>query len=410
MTNAAGIDANLVEFYVNRAFHKKKTAFHINCTGGNPEFRNFIAPSMYKRRILLHLIFWGLYLGSQSLIWMNAFESETALIEPGTGREIITRITFPGTFWLALRWELTGMPGKVFAVYANLYWLLPRFLLRKNWFRFAFSLIGILLVATFLEGALRGFLPVLLTFQGIENPSPFFSPGRFVQALAITANVVAFTGAIKILLHYFEEKRRTEQLLRERLAAELQYLKAQINPHFFFNTLNNLYGMALDKSEKTPAMLLRLSNIMSYVLYEANAPDVPLQKEVDILEGFIALEKLRHGDRASVAFSVRGSISGARLPPLLLLPFVENAFKHSTKGNEEHCWINIQLEVTQERLIFKVENNAGDSDTTNTSNSGIGLENVRRRLELLYPKKHVLKITRLPERFFIHLSMDIIQA
>ena len=405
MTNAAGIDANTAEFYVNRVFRKKKPAFHINRSGGEAELRNFRARIMRNRRILLHLIFWALYLGSQSLIWMNAFESETAIIEPGTGREIITRTTFPGTFWLALRWEVIGLPGKWLAVYANLYWLLPRFLLHKNWPRYVLSISGVLLVATFLEGVMRGVQPGILSFPEMENQPALFSAGRFIQALAITANVLAFTGAIKILLHYFEGKRRTEQLLRERLAAELQYLKAQINPHFFFNTLNNLYGMALDKSEKTPAMLLRLSDIMSYVLYEANASEVALQKEVDILESFIALEKLRHGDRVAVAFSVRGPTLGARLPPLLLLPFVENAFKHSTKGPQESCWINIQLEVELERLNFKVENNNGDSDT-NTTNCGIGLENVRRRLELLYPNKHALKIIQDPERFFIHLSIN----
>lgn len=353
---------------------------------------------MNYRRISLHLLFWALYLLSQSAMWMNAYETETAIISPETGREIITHSTFPGTFQQALRSEFFALPGRLLAVYFNLYVLIPFFLLKRRWLSYAVSLTILMLMATALQG--------LLSFFQSSGHGPDFSRlTLFVQYFAVSANVVVFTGAVKILLHYLAEKRRASQLEQERLAAELQFLKTQINPHFFFNTLNNLYGLALERSDKTPDLLLRLSDIMSYLLYESSAEAVPLEKELSVLEAFIALEKLRHGDRAVVAFSVKGDAAPWRLPPLLLLPFVENAFKHGLKNSSTVCHIDIILDIQEKTLCFSVQNDFTAASHV-SENSGLGLENVRRRLALLLPDHHHLETRAENGRFFIRLQMQ----
>ncbi len=358
--------------------------------------------SMKHRRLLLHLLFWTLYLLSQGFIWMNAFVSETVIVSQETGREIVTRSTFPGTLWQSLLSECFALPGRLLAVYVNLYVLIPFFLLKKRWFIYTLSLLILMLVAT----GFQGFFAMLIGLPGFFRGFPGDSGvALFVQYLAVSANVVAFTGAVKILLHYLAEKRRAGHLEQERLVAELQFLKTQINPHFFFNTLNNLYGLALERSDKTPDLLLRLSDIMSYLLYESGAETVSLRKELDILKAFIELEKLRHGDRADVIFEVKGEADSWRIPPLLLLPFVENAFKHGSKNGSNPCNIAIALDIQSTELRFSVRNDFEEMQEIRAK-SGVGLENVRRRLELLLPDRHRLETGTEDGQFFIVLQIQ----
>ncbi|MDZ4678991.1 MAG: histidine kinase [Saprospiraceae bacterium] len=358
---------------------------------------------MKHRRLLLHLLFWTLYLFSQGFIWMNAFVSETVIVSQETGQEIVTRSTFPGTLWQSLLSECFALPGRLLAVYVNLYVLIPFFLLKKRWFTYALSLLILMLAATGFQGLFSMLLGRPGFFQGFPGDSGL---PMFVQYLAVSANVVAFTGAVKILLHYLAEKRRAGQLEQERLVAELQFLKTQINPHFFFNTLNNLYGLALERSDKTPELLLRLSDLMSYLLYESGAETVSLRKELDILEAFIELEKLRHGDRAAVIFEIKGEANSWRIPPLLLLPFVENAFKHGLKNGSHTCRISIALNIQTDKLCFEVRNDLLERPDVADANAGVGLENVRRRLALLLPDRHRLETGTEEGQFFILLKIQ----
>jgi len=359
---------------------------------------------MNHRRLLLHLLFWTLYLLSQGFIWMNAFVSETVIVSQETGQEIVTRSTFPGTLWQSLLSEGFALPGRLLAVYVNLYVLIPLFLLKKRWFTYALFLAVLMLAATGFQGLFALWMGLPGFFQGFPGDS---GAALFVQYLAVSTNVVAFTGAVKILLHYLAEKRRAGQLEQERLVAELQFLKTQINPHFFFNTLNNLYGLALERSDKTPDLLLRLSDIMSYLLYESSAETVSLRKELDILEAFVELEKLRHGDRAVVAFEVKGEATAWRIPPLLLLPFVENAFKHGLKNGNNACRISIALNIKNDELCFEVRNDFVGTPDVADVNAGVGLENVRRRLALLLPDRHRLETGTKEGQFFIILGLQL---
>ncbi len=358
-------------------------------------------PLMKHRRLLLHLLFWVLYLLSQGFIWMNAFVTETAIISPETGQEIVTRTTFPGTLLQSLQAEFMALPGRLFAVYTNLYLLIPLFLLKRRWLVYGLSLAGLMLIATTFQGLFDLVTGAPGFFSGLPRDSGF---NLFVQYLAVSANVVVVTGAVKILLHYLAEKRRAVELEQQSLKAELQFLKTQINPHFFFNTLNNLYGLALERSDKTPDLLLRLSDIMSYLLYESGAETVSLQKELDILKAFVELEQLRHGERASVRFEVEGMADSWRIPPLLLLPFVENAFKHGFKNGQHVCRIDLSLVIRDDELCFSVRNDFVEMPDAR-SKAGVGLENVRRRLALLLPDRHLLETGIMEGQFFISLKI-----
>jgi sensor histidine kinase YesM len=197
-----------------------------------------------------------------------------------------------------------------------------------------------------------------------------------------------------------KEKQKTE--------VELKALKAQINPHFFFNTLNSIYSMALDKDERLPGTVLQLSDLMRYFLYESKDNFVPLEKELAVADNYIALQKIRSGEQLSIEISKQGDVNGQKIAPLLLITFLENAFKHGAKGSSGNTFIKLTIKVEKNKLNFTVENNKGLIDEVNTGDhNGLGLENVKRQLELLYPGKHLLNIKDQPDRFVVALQLDL---
>jgi LytS/YehU family sensor histidine kinase len=176
-----------------------------------------------------------------------------------------------------------------------------------------------------------------------------------------------------------------------------------------FNTLNNLYALTLDKSEEAPEVVVKLSDLLSYMLYECNAPRVPLEKEVNLLQDYLALEKIRYRNELKVDFDVQGRMSGKLIAPLLLIPFVENGFKHGLSKQIQNPWINISVDVEDYLLTFKVENNKPETDTEDKPGytEGIGLTNVRRRLDLIYGKHYELKVTNNEGIFSISLQVKL---
>lgn len=194
-----------------------------------------------------------------------------------------------------------------------------------------------------------------------------------------------------ILLWFFEQWKRIKELETQKNQAELAMLKNQVNPHFLFNTLNNLYGLCVEKSDLAPEVVLKLSDMMRYSIYEGKAAEILLSKEVTYLENFLALQELRHRHQPKIDLQIQ--IDEDRMvSPLLLIVLLENAFKHGVEKMTEQAYVKIALHSDQEKLSFHVENNF-DSSSENTV-SGIGLENLKRRLELAYPNSHLLQITK----------------
>jgi two-component system, LytTR family, sensor kinase len=224
--------------------------------------------------------------------------------------------------------------------------------------------------------------------------SGIYSPEHYASDMLYIIFYSAFAVFIKFTLRWFEKRKaNTDKLLQEH-KFELELLKAQINPHFFFNTLNNIYSLVYKKSDEAPAALMKLSDIMRYMLYESKAELVPLNIELEHLVSFIELQKLRFKDPEFIDFNISGNTSQHDIPPMLLISFVENACKHGRK-KVENPGIVIRIEADNNNLVFSVKNFIQENEQIlHSGGNGIGLQNTRRRLELIYPGCHNLTIMK----------------
>lgn len=293
------------------------------------------------------------------------------------------------------------LPGHLIMVYPLLYFLVPRFLLkRKFWPFFTGCLVLTLLCALYTilaqlslntVGALQG-----ATLTVGRNILPFIHVG-------------AIAASIKLLKHWYVQRKKTLEAEQQRAVAELQLLKAQLHPHFLFNTLNNLYSHTLEFSPKSPEIVMKLSGLLRFMIYESNTPVIPLSREITLMQDYIGLEQMRYGDRLEISFSVEGDLQDYQIAPLLLLPFLENAFKHGTSEVIDQCWINFHMSVDRGTMQFKLINSIDPSGSRSEKHltGGIGLDNVARRLQLLYRDMHQLEIVRFDEVFVVSLDIDL---
>lgn len=323
-----------------------------------------------RNRWLHHLLFWAL--SFFVLARFFAYESTLSAVD------WIYTLLFHLSVWLA--------------VYPNLLWLIPTFLRVGKYISYALLLSLALLAAVGFNFLTFNYLSDLL-FPGYY----FIAYYGFLEILEFMVVYVAITSLLKLSkgwFRYLEAQRQFDGLKREKLDAELAALKSQVNPHFLFNSLNNLYSLALDQDSRTPAIILRLSDMMRYLLYESNVPAVPLSKEVEHLRNYVEMQRLRVGNKADIHFEINGETYSKMVAPLLFLPLVENGFKHGIKGETAGAFIRICLDAGPGQLIFKVENNKGTVDEVEKDAArGVGLQNLRRRLELLYPGQHQLETT-----------------
>lgn len=213
---------------------------------------------------------------------------------------------------------------------------------------------------------------------------------------------------IKLFRFWYQRDQANQQLVRQTLLIELQVLKAQIHPHFLFNTLNNLYSLTLKQSPKAPDMALKLKSLLQYMIYECSTPRVPLEKEIEFILNYMELEKLRYGSRLTVSVQVSGEIGTTFIAPLLLIPFVENAFKHGAAKQLGSACINLALTINDNILLFRLENSRNEaSDNAFREGQGLGLMNVRKRLALLYPSAYELSIQANGSLFTVELSLNL---
>ena len=209
------------------------------------------------------------------------------------------------------------------------------------------------------------------------------------------------------VLANWREKEAVE-LQKEKLETEMKFLRSQINPHFLFNALNNIYSLSVLEPERTPDYLLKISGMLRYMLYECNADTVPLSKEVEYLRNYVDIGQLKDSRGLNIELQLPGEDSQLPVAPLLFVPFVENAFKHSRIEDVDKGWIRIQLEVGEDKQVhFRVENSLPDTAGAKDPASGIGLRNVRRRLELLYPERHELRVEEKEDTFCVSLKLEL---
>ncbi len=247
----------------------------------------------------------------------------------------------------------------------------------------------------------------------------FYHRSFFIGLMAGLRGGITIAGlsvAIKLMKHWYTKEQRNLQLQKENMESRLQLLKAQVHPHFLFNTLNNIYSYTQNTSAVASQLVLGLSDMLRYMLYEGDQPLVPLSKELKMIEEYISIEKIRYGNRLELQVDLPGSDGDLYIAPLLLLPFVENCFKHGTSKFLEHPWLSLQITIDDAVMAMKLLNGKIPAREVTTDRGpgdrkqGIGIANVRKRLELIYPGKHHLTVTNDADVFIINLKLTLSHA
>lgn len=287
--------------------------------------------------------------------------------------------------------------------YANYLYFLPRLYFSKKK--------GLYIICILLCFALINFLPMLLIQEGFGTmPPPPMDPGRTpmpaIMPLLPGGPLVSFLLVFS-LGFLLKVNQRLANIEAEKLKTEVSYLRAQINPHFLFNTLNSVYALALEKSDFAPEAILKLSSMMRYVVTESSRESVSLEKEIDYIKNYISLQQLRMDGDASFSFIIAGNPIGKRISPLLLIPFIENAFKYGLNPEKE-SFIAINVEITAHELILNIENNKVNMEPGKDEKSEQGIKNTAQRLAYLYPDKHKLRIFDTEHTFTVNLSITLL--
>jgi sensor histidine kinase YesM len=273
------------------------------------------------------------------------------------------------------------------------FFLLERFFYRKRYLLYAIFLLAVILGYGY--------------FTNFIMQSVLDWKGDFLSGILFIILMLFISTSIKVMADNLKQRFQMQQIKAKQVKTELNMLKAQINPHFLFNTLNNLFGMARRQDKGTAAGIAGLSHLMRYMIYDAKVEKISLKKEVDQIKRLIDLQKLRFSpsDKIAIDFRTEGDVESVRIPPMLLIPFVENAFKHGI-SIKASSFILILLDVEKNSLRFTVRNSVHPRPATKPDlNSGVGLQNVKRRLEILFPYEHELNITDSEEAFEIILSL-----
>ncbi|MCI1647309.1 MAG: histidine kinase [Bacteroides sp.] len=252
----------------------------------------------------------------------------------------------------------------------------------------SFAFIFIMIISAMLQILLVRYssIPSL----GFDDPqAPLFTSANMLPYIININAVLIIPLFVKVYGYFTNKENRILTLSHEKTNAELLFLRSQIQPHFFFNVLNDLYAMALKKSDKTPEMILTLSHLMRYVLYESSEEYVPLEKELTYIKNYINLELLRYNNRFNIKINIEGNIDHIKIAPLIILPLVENAFKHSNPTHSSKIWIIINITLAEDELIIIVSNSFNSNfPKQNTTQSGIGIQNILFRLDHIYPHQY----------------------
>ena len=302
-------------------------------------------------------------------------------------------------------------------VYMMLYFILPKLILRK---RYLLATMATLLL-WFLGGIINLYLftdiqpkilSMILPKQFLVNTQRPASVSFFMAVMFQSKGVLFFTAiafVIKFAKYWYLKEKRNLQLQKENTEAQMRLLTAQVHPHFLFNTLNNIYSQAQIESPKSSKMIMGLSDMLRYILYEGQKPLVPLKQELQMITEYINLEKIRYDNKLDVHVLTPDKADDIYIAPLLLLPFVENCFKHGTSNMLQNPWINLTVELKDATLVMKLMNGKVPQNGSIQNKRGIGIDNVSQRLNLLYKDKHVLQIREDEEVFVVDLRVELVK-
>ena len=315
---------------------------------------------------------------------------------------IIAAVIRIGNSWFdSILRQLPILATHAIVVYFNLYFLVPRFLLNRNYFSYILSALLLISAASFPISILTYSLVANQEIQGVVWSSFFL----FLIGLGLLFSII-LSMTLKFLKDWYDDQQSKRDLQKMQLQSELKFLKTQINPHFLFNSLNNLYALTLIKSDLAPQVVLRLSDILRYVLYETSEGKVDLQKELQHLNDFVALEQMRVGDRIKVEIDLEEPAKDYLIEPMLFLTLIENAFKHGTQSSLDEGWVRIQGKSLVEGYCLLVEN-AKSIEKQPSTHGGIGLDNLKKRLKYIYPDSHELTVVNDESEYRVTLSIKL---
>ncbi|TAJ13676.1 sensor histidine kinase [Marinilabiliaceae bacterium JC017] len=347
--------------------------------------QNGLVAKVINNRLFQHLTYWVLFVIFFAFAW-GSYDSDytkTVLV------------------------ELINLPSKILLVYGVIYFLYPAYLYKGKIWEFIFLFLSFLFLASVIQRIIDNQI-ILDNFFPHWHKESTFNLSQLVRSAVNLGAVLAIPMTVKLTEYLSKVQQREQMLAKDKLEAELVFLKNQVQPHFLFNTLNSLYSLILKKSDKSLEVVLKLSDLLRYMLYETNAPQVDLYKEVESIKSYLELERIRYGNRVELSFNTWGELAGKTIAPMIILPFIENSFKHSTKGFDGKSWITIELGVKENELVLKIENSVPEVlPQESRTAGGIGLQNVQRRLALLYPQEYDLKIASTADSYLIILKLTL---
>jgi hypothetical protein len=358
----------------------------------------FIFSNERKYRLGRHFAFWAFWWIFQGFLY--------AFVPSFPGLTLMERLAS------SMPESLLFLTCHIFLSYTLMYFVLPVYLLKNRYLATAVWVMVLFLataamssfVSLFvINGLLTKLLPAHLA-KGVPVHRYNFYLG-LLAGLRGAITVGGLAASIKLMKHWYGKQQRILQLQKENVESQLQVLKAQVHPHFLFNTLNNIYSYTQDTSPVASKLVLGLSDMLRYMLYEGSLAMVPLSKELSMVEEYVSLEKIRYGNKLEVNIDIPGNTQDFNIAPLLLLPLIENCFKHGTSNILENPWINLDIAIKDNTMFLKLLN--GKPASVAKSTGGIGIQNVRKRLELLYPGKHELVVSSEEDVFIVTLKLEL---
>lgn len=371
------------------------------------ESMNFIYSDQLRWRMLRHVAFWLTWFLFQLLLY--SFSPSPALKDQPFLNRLL--ITWPETLIYIL--------PSMFLAFTLMYFVIPWLLLPGKYALAALCSVVLVILTAIFSALLSVSVvdqmrhmsanPISPRIAGESHPPFFIQFGSAMLAgLRGSITVGGVAAAIKLMKCFYEKQQDALILEKEKVHAELQMLKAQLHPHFLFNTLNNIYSFTQDVSERASGMIMGLSQLLRYILYECAKPKVPLGKELKMISDYIVLESARYDHGLDLALDLPKNDSDLQIAPLLLLPFIENAFKHGASQMMESPWISLAIMLKDEQLSMTLVN--GKPVLQDNGVPGIGIANVRKRLDLIYPDLHELQIVEEEEMYVVNLKLMLEKA
>jgi sensor histidine kinase YesM len=355
-------------------------------------YYNLIFSEKWTYRFERHFAFW-------LAVFLYHFIRISFLYAPGHFLENVPSIAEGALIW--------GVLFNIICSYTVVYYLVPIFFVKRKYILFSISIL-LLLICYIALGIVNNFINKQMTGAiGLvqQDPISSFIKPSLIRVLGNPPLICLLLLSLKKIKDWFLKRSENKMLARENSNAELQLLKAQIHPHFLFNTLNNIYFFTLSEPLKAKKLVGKLENLLYYMINECNVAAVPLSKEISMIHDYFELEKVRY-DNLDIELKITGDGTGKMIAPLLMIPFIENSFKHGTSKVLREPWIKLFLQIDTNMLHFTLANNK-PTDIGEMKNAGIGLNNVKKRLALLHPKNHYLNIEPTPNSFTVNMQIPL---